>query len=235
MKEYTVYHKSNEIGQVNLTVEKGDTLVLAGVAWKVQSINHSNRTISVVSTEGAFRKLWEGSGGCFHQEVAQRMRQVLDEDVMYPYMGEIARQTLFRSREIYRVLGLHEQNLILTEEGVYIYMPWLGSKQLSTLLFLLSLPEVESRLGYDHVLLEHKVGIKIKTRRELREKEILEAICEFALDDAYLLEYLDIKWDIKEKFDRQVEPSLLKVAYLKDYMDTETVYHWAQSRLQEMI
>ncbi len=234
MKEYTVYHKGNEIGRVNLTVEKGDTLVLAGVAWKVQSINHGNRTIYVVSTEGTFRKLWDGSGGSFHQEVAQRMRQVLDEDVVYPYMGEIARQTLFRSREIYRALGFHEQNLLSAEEGIYIYMPWLGSKQLSTLLFLMSLPDVESRLRYDHVMLEHKVGIKIKTRYELREKELLEAISEFALDDAYLLEYLDIKRDIKEKFDHQVEPSLLKIAYLKDYMDTETVYRWAQSRLQEI-
>jgi ATP-dependent Lhr-like helicase len=83
---------------VDRLVDEMSSFLLGGRAWTVEVVNHKDRTIRVREAPRGGKPSW---GGFLPQHLGfhlcQRMRQILSEDTVYPYLSAVA-QTAIQSR-----------------------------------------------------------------------------------------------------------------------------------------
>jgi ATP-dependent helicase Lhr and Lhr-like helicase len=88
-----VFAGTQEIGTIQGLPELDSTIGLAGYAWRIISVDERGRTVHVVRAEGVVKPNWLGAGGSYsHEHVMQRLRQVLEEETVYPYLSPLAKQ-----------------------------------------------------------------------------------------------------------------------------------------------
>ena len=83
---YQVREGSREIGFIQTGAEKDDYIRLAGFIWRVLEINPDKRIIFVERSRGRAETAWSGGGRPVHGRIVNRVRRVLAEDTVYPYL-----------------------------------------------------------------------------------------------------------------------------------------------------
>lgn len=91
------------------------------------------RRVFAQQVEGRVNACWQGAGGEVHTRILRRMRQVLLEDAVYPYLGDGARRRLAQARTLARQTGLARGGLVEMGGGQYCVFPWLGTVGFRTL------------------------------------------------------------------------------------------------------
>jgi ATP-dependent helicase Lhr and Lhr-like helicase len=76
---------------------------------------------------------WRGTCGDIHDKVIQRMKRVLEEDTIYPYLQKNARNRLKLARQVARDQGILRNPVTLMEDGYACIFPWVGSAAFRTL------------------------------------------------------------------------------------------------------
>lgn len=132
-EDYAVWHGGMEIGSIVQPPSVGDKISLAGRTWQVTEIDQRTRTISVSPAIGESSVSWHGSSGEIHTRVLQRMRQVLLEDSVYPYLQEGAKQRLAEARQLAKTENLESRYLIALEDSYCCILPWMGTIAYRTL------------------------------------------------------------------------------------------------------
>ena len=83
---YTSRCDSEEIGTITTPPPVGDRFALAGRVWEVEELDISRKLVYVKSIDGKMEVSWPGDYGEIHTKILKRMRKVLQEDTVYPYL-----------------------------------------------------------------------------------------------------------------------------------------------------
>ena len=234
IEEYTVLFDGKELGKVNLLPQLYGYLSLNGMSWKVKEIDLTRKKIYVDVAKDVIKKLWDGKSGDIDTKILSRMKQVLSESMGYPYLGDTAQNTIQMARNSYFELGMDKSNLVCMSDNSFIYIPWIGSKQLRTLTSLLGFKEIREILSIVSVAYHNRYSITIQTiYGQDFEKALYQLIISKKYNHEFYLNNIDFPEE-NEKYDKFIYPDLLKKAYVYDQLDIDGLTQWAKKELDKI-
>ena len=229
-EDFTVRAGSDEIGTITTPPPVGDRLALAGRVWEVEELDIQRKLIYVKQVEGKMEVSWPGDFGEIHTKILKRMRQILAEDTVYPYLKPNAQKRIDVARHVARNTGMLEHSLVSLGGYSWCLFPWLGTRSFRTLrkfiarnasLCKISNLEFEGcyyltfrmERGNDYDLISHLAGIV--------ETDGID--CETLVQSG--------ETPIFDKYDEHVPGELLRKAYATDKLRSDE----AEARLREML
>lgn len=229
-EEHKVLHGSEEIGSITTVPPPGYCFSLAGKLWKVEEVDHKHKAVYVKTAKGKVDTLWLGAGGDIHTAVVQKMREVLSESVIYPYLSPQAVNRLERARRLARESGLLKQVVIPAGGDSMYVLPWVGSKAFRTLERLMK-HNLSKRLALRSVVPMEPyyfvVSGKVDERTLLAE---MMSECRMAQDASELLSEDEAPY--LGKYDEFVAPPLIREAFAMDGLDLEGLKSGLQQTLE---
>ncbi|MEK4057962.1 DEAD/DEAH box helicase [Paenibacillus sp. FSL F4-0087] len=228
-EEHKVLNGSEEIGSITTVPPPGYCFSLAGKLWKVEEVDHKHKSVYVKAAKGKVDTLWLGAGGDIHTSVVQKMREVLSDTVIYPYLSPQAVNRLERARRLARESGLLKQVVIPAGGDSLYVLPWVGSKSFRTLerlmkhnlSYKLALRSVVPMEPYYFV-----VSGKVDGRTLLAE---IMSECRAAEDASALLSEDEATY--LGKYDEFVAPPLIREAFAVDGLDLNGLKEGLQQTL----
>lgn len=159
---YRVVFHQREIGEVDSLPELDEIIALAGRRWRVTEIDADRRVIYVVPSKGKTKNSWSGGGMGIDDRIAKRMRQVLMEDTQYAYLYPDAKDALTEARERAARYDLNRPYSSIGDKQMLIH-PWLGSRKMDTLFFLLNKVFNEALEIQSAMKVAYGMGINVAT------------------------------------------------------------------------
>ena len=132
-ENYSVRCESDEIGTITTPPPVGERFALAGRVWEVTELDIGRKLIYVKPVRGKMEVSWPGDYGEIHTKILQRMRKVLSEDTVYPYLKPNAAKRLAVARHIAKNTGMLSHSVISLGGMTYCMFPWLGTRSFRTL------------------------------------------------------------------------------------------------------
>ncbi|RAR41537.1 DEAD/DEAH box helicase [Paenibacillus sp. MDMC362] len=218
-EEHVVYNGSEEIGSITTVPPPGYCFSLAGKLWKVEEVDTKHKALYVKSAKGKVDTLWLGAGGDVHTRVVQKMREVLADSAIYPYLAPGAVNRLERARRLARESGLLKQVVLPAGGDSLFILPWAGSKQFRTLERLLK-HNLSERLALRSIVPMEPYYMVVagrvdhKTLMEEIKQELMDCEDASALLDPDEAPYLG-------KYDEFAPPKLVRTAFAADGLDLE--------------
>ena len=126
-EEYTVRSKSQELGTIVLPPPVGEKIALAGHVWIVEEVDHKRHLVYCEQVKGKVPAYFGLCPGDINTRVLEKMKEVLREDTVYPYLMKNAVARLGEARHIATNSGLTEKALINLGGDMWCLFPWLGS------------------------------------------------------------------------------------------------------------
>lgn len=227
-KEYKVIYDGKELGTVNFLPQVNAAIMLGGYIWRVNEINSVTQDIYVVSAVGRSRRLWEGKGGDIHDKIFRRMKQVLVENINYPYLQERGIFRLNELRSYARETRLIYTNFFTVDNHKFYYIPWVGSERMRTLEKIMNMDAVKEKLFLLDVKYVNKYSFEIQARYRGQdfEYDLARAVLEIKEED--LVMNLSENELCRDKFDEYVPVSLLRKSYINDYLNLNSLIEWAE-------
>ncbi len=220
-EDYTVRCGSDEIGTITTPPPVGDRFALAGRVWEVEELDIQHKLIYVKSVEGKMEVSWPGDFGEVHTRILQRMRRVLEEDTVYPYLKPNAQKRLEQARRVARNTGMLEHSVVHLGGYSWCIFPWLGTRAFRTLRKLVARHAREFAITG----LEYE-GCNFLTFKMSRgnDYELLRAIADEVRAAGVGAEDLVASGEVPvfEKYDDYVPADLLRHAYAVDKLDLDT-------------
>lgn len=224
-KEYTVVSPGGEIGTLGSRLGPGSVFSLAGRSWEVKYIDDAARVIYVHAAEQRHNTYWPGSGGSTHDRIVQRMRQILTDDAVYPYLQPQAAALLRASRRAASARGLLGPAVTLLRSGGFRLNLWYGTTMLQSLMLLLSellreplqiCEELQLRFPQLEFASTLRLPVFLRTLQELKLDLSSPDLLYFspAWGEEQIRELLQ-----QDKYDFMVPLPLLKKAYLANKLD----------------
>lgn len=216
-EEHVVYHGSEEIGSITTVPPPGYCFSLAGKLWKVEEVDNRHKAVYVKASRGKVDTLWVGGGGDVHTRVMQKMRKVLEEHTLYPYLAPGAANRLERARRLARESGLLRSPVIPAGGDSLFVLPWAGSKPFRTLERLLK-HNLKEPMGLRQVVPMEPYYMVVAGKAGADEllnrirSELAAAPSPEALLDPDEAPYLG-------KYDEFVPPELVRRAFAADGLD----------------
>ncbi|PYY26443.1 DEAD/DEAH box helicase [Paenibacillus illinoisensis] len=218
-EEHKVLNGSEEIGSITTVPPPGYCFSLAGKLWKVEEVDHKHKAVYVKAAKGKVDTLWLGAGGDIHTLVIQKMREVLSDSVIYPYLSPQAVNRLERARRLARESGLLKQVVIPAGGDSLYVLPWVGSKSFRTLERLMK-HNLSDRFALRSVVPMEPyyfvVSGKVDARTLLAE---IMSECRTVEDASGLLAEDEAPY--LGKYDEFVAPALIREAFAVDGLDLQ--------------
>jgi len=228
-EEHKVLNGSEEIGSITTVPPPGYCFSLAGKLWKVEEVDHKHKSVYVKAAKGKVDTLWLGAGGDIHTKVVQKMREVLSDTVIYPYLSPQAVNRLERARRLARESGLLKQVVIPAGGDSLYILPWVGSKSFRTLERLMK-HNLSDKLALRSVVPMEPyyfvVSGKVDGRTLLAE---IMSECRSAEDASSLLSEDEAPY--LGKYDEFVAPPLIREAFAVDGLDLNGLKEGLQQTL----
>ena len=218
-EDFMVREGSEEIGTVAAVPPIGDRFALAGRVWEVQEFDVSRRLVYVKRVDGKMEIAWPGDYGEIHTKIMQRMKRVLEEDAVYPYLGPNAIKRLGDARDLAAKTGILDRPVVALGRNSFVMFPWLGTRAVRTLKrFLihrcsrpLGLSSVENTNSYYLTFRLASGGADDVTEQMKRQLALWPV-------DAHEL-VGENEFPVREKFDPDVPQELLREAFCRDCLD----------------
>ncbi len=228
-EDYTVRCGSDEIGTITAPPPVGDRFALAGRVWEVEELDNTRKLIYVKSVAGKMPIEWPGDYGEIHTRILQRMRCVLEEDTVYPYLKKNARDRLAAARDCARRTGMLRRSLVHLGGYTWCLFPWLGTRSFRTLRRFI--PEATpARFGLSGIDFEGCCYITFKLQsgdaRGLCAHWASVAAAGINAEDLVPHGYAPSF----DKYDGALPPDLLRRAYAADRLRTDEL----EARLYEL-
>ena len=227
-EDFTVRCESEEIGTVTTPTPVGDRFALAGRVWEVEELDIPRKLIYVKPVKGKMEISWPGDYGEVHTRLLERMRQVLREDTVYPYLKPNAAKRLEAARNIARNTGMTEKNLIHLGGYTWCLFPWLGTRSFRTLRKWIARHGSEFRIAN----MEFEGCYYMQFRMERGESsDFLSHLKREAAKGIRVSELVgEAECPVFEKYDEYVPGKLLREAYCADRLRADE----AERRVKEM-
>ncbi len=126
-EEYSVRCESKEIGTIVKPPPTGDKIAIAGRVWIVEDIDIKRHVVYCHPVKGIIPAYFGDEPGDIHTHILQRMKRVLSEESIYPYLLPHARSRLAQARTSAVQSHLVECSLLPLGGNMYCLIPWLGS------------------------------------------------------------------------------------------------------------
>ena len=126
-EEFSVRSDSQELGTIVAPPPAGEKIAIAGHVWVVDEVDVKRHVVYCTQTKGNIPAYFGLCPGDIHTKILERMKQVLTEDKMYPYLQNHAKQRLQEARELARQAEFLNCPLISLGGGMYALFPWLGT------------------------------------------------------------------------------------------------------------
>ncbi len=216
-EDYTVRCGSDEIGTITTPPPVGDRFALAGRVWEVEELDIQHKLIYVKSVEGKMEVSWPGDYGEIHTRIIERMKRVLEEDTVYPYLKPNAQKRLAQARHVARNTGMLERSVVHLGGFSWCLFPWVGTRAFRAVRKILVRYSREFQLmGIEY---EGSYFITFKMTRG-NDYELIRRIAEDLRAAQISAEELVSSGEIPvfEKYDDYVPADLLRHAYATDKM-----------------
>ena len=222
-EDYTVRCQSDEIGTITTPPPVGDRFALAGRVWEVEELDIPRKLIYVKSVKGKMEISWPGDYGEINTRILERMKQVLEEDTVYPYLKPNARKRLETARALARNTGMLKHSVVHLGGYTWCMFPWLGTRSFRTLRkyiakncarFKLSGMEFE---GCCYMTFKMENGNDYSLVKYLYETVKRDGIDLNSLVGAG-------ENPVFEKYDDKIPSELLRKAYVADRLRTDEIY-----------
>ena len=228
-EDFTVRCESEEIGTITTPPPVGDRFALAGRVWEVLEVDVSRRLVYVKGVEGKMEISWPGEFGEVHTRILERMRQVLVEDTVYPYLKENAAHRLNVARQVAKRTGLGEKNLVHLGGYTYCLFPWLGTRSFRAMRKMIC--AIAPTLGISGIDFEGCYYITFRMEKSDEAGFIKAMNAYFGKSAPKGTSLVDAKeLPSFEKYDEYVPGELLRLAYATDRLNTEE----ASARIREL-
>ena len=217
-EDYTVRCGSDEIGTITTPPPVGDRFALAGRVWEVEELDIQHKLIYVKSVDGKMEVSWPGDYGEVHTRILERMRRVLEEDTVYPYLKPNAQKRLEIARHVARNTGMLQHSLVHLGGFSWCLFPWLGTRSFRVMRKLIA--RMGQALGIMGVEYEGCYYITFKMSRG-NDYELISALAEQVARGEVQGEALVSGKEIPvfEKYDDYVPADLLRQAYAVDKLN----------------
>lgn len=221
-EDYTVRCESDEIGTITTPPPVGDRFALAGRVWEVEELDIPRKLIYVKSVKGKMEIEWPGDYGEIHTRILERMKRVLEEDTVYPYLKRNAVQRLSVARNVARNTGMLEHSCVHLGGYSWCLFPWLGTRSFRTLRrfivgsgFDVKLSGMEYE-GCCYMTFKMESGDDYRLIKLLYDKMKREGI-----DREKLVG--EAEHPVFEKYDENIPNQLLRRAFVEDRLRTDEV------------
>ena len=219
-EDFTVRCGSDEIGTITTPPPVGDRFALAGRVWEVEELDIAHKLLYVKKVEGKMEISWPGDFGEIHTKILRRMKQVLMEDTIYPYLKENAVKRLEQARATARNTGMLSHSLVHLGGYSWCLFPWLGTRSFRTLRKFIGRNSKENGISgiefegcyYINFKMEKTSGLSFIT-------DLLTKVENGGIDRYALVETGEIP--IFEKYDAYIPHDLLRHAYAEDKLRSD--------------
>lgn len=126
-EEFTVRCESAELGTIVNPPPPGERIAIAGHCWLVEEVNWKRHLVYCTQVKGRVPAYFGDCAGDIDTHVLERMRRVLSEHEVYPYLLDNARARLRQARWTAEQSGAAERPLINLGGDTWVLFPWLGS------------------------------------------------------------------------------------------------------------
>ncbi|MCL1874816.1 MAG: DEAD/DEAH box helicase [Synergistaceae bacterium] len=126
-EEYTVRSKSQELGTIVMPPPVGEKIALAGHVWVVEEIDHKRRLVYCAQVKGKVPAYFGQCPGDINTRVLEKMKDILRERAVYPYLMKNAVARLGEARHTAVNSGMTEDSLICLGGDMWCLFPWLGT------------------------------------------------------------------------------------------------------------
>ena len=125
--EFSVHAGSEELGTIVKTPPVGDKIAIAGRVWVVEDVDRKRRQVYCHEVKGRIPAYFGDVPGDIQPKILERMRQVLNENTMYPYLMNNAQARLTQARDTCNIAGIPQKQLINLGGNMWCLLPWTGS------------------------------------------------------------------------------------------------------------
>lgn len=206
---------AEEIGTITTPPPVGDRFALAGRVWEVEELDIPRKLIYVHPVAGKMEVSWPGDSGAIHTKILERMRRVLTEDTVYPYLKPNAAHRLEVARHLARNTGVGERMLIHLGGSTWCLFPWLGTISFRTLRRFLAKHAKE--LGISGIEFEGCYYIIFRMEGDGKDFcRILARLAAGGIDCNALVAPGELP--VFDKYDAYVPGELLRAAYAADHL-----------------
>ena len=219
-EDFTVRCASDEIGTITMPPPPGDRFALAGRVWEVEEVDTGRRLVYVHEVDGKMQVSWPGDYGEIHTRILERMKQVLEEDIVYPYLEENAVARLAAARCLARNTSFTSRAIVSLGGATKCWFPWLGTKSFRTLVRYLKINASKlgiSNISYDrchYICFRQDVGNEESFIQTIKNNvQHIGISCENLLFSG--------ETPIIDKYDIYIPSDLLRKAYAKDRLSGE--------------
>ncbi|MBE6603799.1 MAG: DEAD/DEAH box helicase [Ruminococcaceae bacterium] len=221
---------AEEIGTITTPPPVGDRFALGGRVWEVDELDIQRKLLYVHPIAGKMEVSWPGDAGEIHTKILRRMREVLREDTVYPYLKENAAHRLAVARHLARNTGICERSLIHLGGSSWCLFPWLGTRGFRTLRRILTANARE--LGVSGI--EYDGCCYLKFHLEGDGRRFLEQLADIAQRgvQAQALVFPS-EMPVFDKFDALLPPALLRSAYATDRLSPEEAVQCIEALVRE--
>jgi len=221
-EEYSVRWESQELGTIVMPPPVGERVAIAGRVWEVLELDLKKRVLYVEPVKGNVPAYFGLVPGDIHTKVLERMRRVLAEDTVYPYLQKNAAQRLYEARAQVKASGLLNGNraedmLFQLGGDMWCLTPWLGTYAFLALeRFLKRICGAE--LGLTAMESSRPYFIQFRMKAEAEEFwEIVRRRAREPIDPMSLVYEKEVP--IFEKYDEYVPPELIRRAFAHGVLD----------------
>ena len=211
---------AEEIGTITTPPPVGDRFALAGRVWEVEELDIPRKLIYVHPVAGKMEVSLPGDSGAIHTKILERMRRVLTEDTVYPYLKPNAAHRLEVARHLARNTGVGERMLIHLGGSTWCLFPWLGTISFRTLRRFLAKHAKE--LGISGIEFEGCYYILFRMEGDGKDFcRILARLAAGGIDCNALVAPGELP--VFDKYDAYVPGELLRAAYAADHLRGDEV------------
>lgn len=216
-QEYLVKEENRSIGTVTAAYPVGTRFALAGRAWESIAINEKTKVLSVKAANGVSKASWTGSAMLdIDTKLLRKMRSILIEGTVYAYLSEDCMGRLTQIRETVRHTGIATSLVTQINNKKYAVFPWIGTRQLWTLLCALEQQGITCNCIRPESWLPIYIEVNFNdTERAL--SQIVREICGKPIDKRSFT--LPDSIQIPFKYNDFVPQELLTKQFVEDYLD----------------
>ena len=221
-EDYTVRCESDEIGTITTPPPVGDRFALAGRVWEVEELDVARKLIYVKSVKGKMEVSWPGDYGEIHTKILERMRKVLEEDTVYPYLKPNARHRLEVVRALARNTGMLRHSMVSLGGYTWCLFPWLGTRSFRTLRKFIT--HNSARFKLSNMEFDGCYYMMFKMEKG-SDYEFIHELCAIVknsgIDKSALVNVNEMP--VFEKYDDFIPASLLRRQYEADKLRTDEI------------
>ena len=126
-EEFTVRWESQELGTIVMPPPVGEKIAIAGHVWIVEEVDRKRHLVYCDLVKGKVPAYFGLCPGDINTKILERMRKVLNEDTVYPYLMKNAVARLALARKTGNNSGIARDPLIMLGGNMWCLCPWLGT------------------------------------------------------------------------------------------------------------